>query len=236
MSLSAMVQALMDVGATKEMVVAAIHAFETSAEEKAALQREGARQRKIRSREKLKSLYNNDAVTNVTVTPVTSVTETPSPLVPPNGFPTPLPITPLNPPIPRGERKARVTLAELSSDHIRDWLAKKRTQGRYIHHDEEFVLEQLHQYCESKGVKYDDYTAAYRNAFEWAKCIADAQRRAPQLGKPDFSAKPLADTRSPARRAADEAERIIAERRARREAESTSLGQSAAEGFTSGSG
>lgn len=70
-----------------------------------------------------------------------------------------------------GERKkGRVTLETLSVDHIADWLARKRAEGKYLHHDEHFILEYFRNYCKSKGKKYDDYTAGYRNAFEWDRC------------------------------------------------------------------
>ena len=66
--------------------------------------------------------------------------------------------------------KAKFTLEELSVDHITDWLAKKRAEGRYLLHDECFVLEYFKNYCVSKGKKYKDFIAAYRNAFEWEAC------------------------------------------------------------------
>lgn len=79
----------------------------------------------------------------------------------------------LNPELlPNGNstRKEKISLENLSIDHNREWLAEKRIQGRYLLHDEHFVLEQFKQYCRSRGVKYKDYVDAYRNAFEWEKC------------------------------------------------------------------
>lgn len=61
----------------------------------------------------------------------------------------------------------KVSLSELSVDHIKDWLAEKRMHGKYIHHDEQHILDIFKNYCESKGIKYANYIAAYRNAFEW---------------------------------------------------------------------
>ena len=61
----------------------------------------------------------------------------------------------------------KVSLQDLSTDHIRDWLAKKRSEGVYLQHDELKILETFKNYCLSKGKKYADFTAAYRNAFEW---------------------------------------------------------------------
>ncbi|OJW21188.1 MAG: hypothetical protein BGO49_24555 [Planctomycetales bacterium 71-10] len=69
---------------------------------------------------------------------------------------------------PRGKR--RVSLDELSVGHVSDWLAKKRAEGRYGRHDEHFVLEYFKNYCQSKGKRYDDYVAGYRQAFEWDRC------------------------------------------------------------------
>jgi len=64
-------------------------------------------------------------------------------------------------------KKVKVSLDELSVDHIKDWLADKRIQGKYFNHDEYHILEVFKNYCESKGAKYANYIAAYRNAFEW---------------------------------------------------------------------
>lgn len=72
-----------------------------------------------------------------------------------------------SPPTPK---PPRVGLDDLSVDHVAGWLAEKRGQGRYVHHDEHFVLEQFKTYCQSKGKRYADYVAGYRNAFEWERC------------------------------------------------------------------
>lgn len=73
--------------------------------------------------------------------------------------------------IPIADKSARkVSLDDLSVDHNAEWLAEKRSQGRYTHHDEHFILEQFKQYCKSKGKKYADIISGYRNAFEWEKC------------------------------------------------------------------
>lgn len=70
----------------------------------------------------------------------------------------------------RTRKKSKITLDDLSVDHNAEWLAMKRCEGRYLLHDEHFVLEQFKQYCRSKGKKYADYLEAYRNAFEWERC------------------------------------------------------------------
>lgn len=67
-------------------------------------------------------------------------------------------------------RPKKVTLDDLSTDHIADWLAKKRTEGKYIDHDEHFILDYFKNYCRSKGKTYADYASGYRNAFEWDRC------------------------------------------------------------------
>lgn len=69
----------------------------------------------------------------------------------------------------RGRAK-KISLKELSTDHIKDWLEEKRSQGKYKNHDPGDVLEKFKAYCEAKNPKYSDYVAAYRNAFDWDKC------------------------------------------------------------------
>ncbi len=67
-------------------------------------------------------------------------------------------------------KKKKLPLAELSVDHVKDWLAGKRLLGKYLTTDEHHVLDQFKNYCESKGKKYENYVAGYRNAFEWDRC------------------------------------------------------------------
>lgn len=66
--------------------------------------------------------------------------------------------------------KKRVSLEELSVEHIFDWLCQKRAANRYLEHDEVFILEYFKNYCLSKNKKYSDYVAAYQNSFEWKSC------------------------------------------------------------------
>ena len=73
------------------------------------------------------------------------------------------------------EKKKRVTLESLSVEHVAEWLAEKRIQGKYINHDEHFILEKFKDYCKSKGKTYVDYIAAYRNAFTWKECQPDSR-------------------------------------------------------------
>jgi len=108
-------------------------------------------------------------------------------------------------------RTPKTSLEELSVDHIARWLAEKRTEGRYVLHDEHFILEYFRNYCQSRGKTYEDYIAAYRNAFEWRECQPKHQLRA---GNSSLGI----DTRDPATRARDLGEQIIAQRKAVREA------------------
>lgn len=69
----------------------------------------------------------------------------------------------------------KVALEDLTVNHISDWLSKKRMEGKYINHDENHVLDQFKNYCESKGKRYANYIAGYRNAFEWDRCKPKAR-------------------------------------------------------------
>lgn len=115
----------------------------------------------------------------------------------------------------------KVSLDELSTDHISAWLIKKRAKGHYIHHDAELVLEKFKDYCQSKGKKYADYVAAYRGAFDWEKCrpapriITNPRKHGAGATAQMAGTINNADNRDPASRAHDEGQRIIAERRER---------------------
>jgi hypothetical protein len=61
-------------------------------------------------------------------------------------------------------------LEDLNVELILPWLTAKQSEGRYIGYDPKHVLEQFTNYCLAKNPDYDDYLAAYRNAFEWDKC------------------------------------------------------------------
>lgn len=67
----------------------------------------------------------------------------------------------------RQKKERTASYADLSVEDISDWLAEKRKQGKYINHDEYFVLEQFKLYCESKSPKYTNYRSALMKAFEW---------------------------------------------------------------------
>lgn len=60
-------------------------------------------------------------------------------------------------------KKPKISLNELSVDHIAEWLNEKRSQGYYVDIDERLVLESLKDYCKSHKKRYTDYVAAYRN-------------------------------------------------------------------------
>lgn len=79
--------------------------------------------------------------------------------------------------------RTRPTLEELSLNHVGDWLAEKRAKGKYLQHDEQFILDYFKNYCQSKGKPYADYVAAFRNAFEWDACQPDRQRKQASRGK-----------------------------------------------------
>lgn len=64
-------------------------------------------------------------------------------------------------------RSGKISWQDLTVDHIADWLAKKRSEGIYVDHDEHRVLEKFKNYCQAKAPKYKDYVAALRNSFEW---------------------------------------------------------------------
>lgn len=67
------------------------------------------------------------------------------------------------------EKIARVTLEELSIDHVSDWLEGKRVAGKYLTIDEHGLLEMFKNYCGAKNPKYRDYVAAFKNSFEWER-------------------------------------------------------------------
>jgi len=64
-------------------------------------------------------------------------------------------------------KNEKISLEELTVDHIQDWLIQKRVSGKYLTIDEHELLEKFKDYCLSKGKTYKDYVAAYRNAFKW---------------------------------------------------------------------
>jgi hypothetical protein len=72
-------------------------------------------------------------------------------------------------------REPRVTLEDLSIEHIADWLAEKRKKGIYVNHDAKAVIDGFKDYCLANGKIYIDYVAALRNAFSW-------ERFAPKAG------------------------------------------------------
>jgi len=75
-------------------------------------------------------------------------------------------------------KQRKISFEELSVSHIEPWLTEKRSQGTYIDHDPVAILEKFRNYCQSKGKKYADYVAAYRNAFEWESCQPKSTKQA----------------------------------------------------------
>lgn len=168
-----MIRALIDAKATPEMILAAVEAVEKAEDYKKQQIKENRKERNRRYYEKKQDVLNRlkasqDAETSKIPLPSSS------PLVPPLS-PAPLsppliPPTSSNPAQSLKRAKPKITLDELSVDHIRDWLAKKRMEGKYLGYDEHRILEVFKDYCKAKNIKYDDYTAAYRNAFDWERC------------------------------------------------------------------
>ena len=79
----------------------------------------------------------------------------------------------------------KVSLEELSVDHVMPWLMDKRAAGLYTTIDEHRLLEKFKDYCQSKGKRYKNYVAAFRNAFEW--------NNAPQTGGNEHGRKSKSD-------------------------------------------
>lgn len=63
--------------------------------------------------------------------------------------------------------KLKISLEDLSINHIEDWLIEKRVSGKYLTIDEYRLLEVFKDYCQSNNKTYKDYVAAFRNSFEW---------------------------------------------------------------------
>ena len=89
------------------------------------------------------------------------------------------------------KKKARVSLEELSTFHVRDWLEKKRSEGKYVNYDEEEVLEYFKNYCISKGRKYENYVRAYQNAFGWDRFEKKWGQREEKLSKHERAKRAL---------------------------------------------
>lgn len=71
------------------------------------------------------------------------------------------------PDIIKEKNKRKVTLKDLSIEHIEDWLNEKRSKGIFTDIDEHLLLEKFKDYCTSKGKTYKCYLAGFRNAFQW---------------------------------------------------------------------
>lgn len=77
--------------------------------------------------------------------------------------------------------RKNVSLKDLSIEHVADWLAEKRMEGKYVWVDEYALLEYFKDYCSSKGKTYKNYIAAFRNAFKWN--VVDTLTNNPAEGK-----------------------------------------------------
>jgi len=90
--------------------------------------------------------------------------------------------------------RQKVSFEELSVEHLSPWLEKKRAEGKYVKHDENFVIEYFKNYCESNGKTYDNYVSALKNAFEWDACQPKPEKNGNGATfKPSGPAKPLSD-------------------------------------------
>ena len=79
----------------------------------------------------------------------------------------------------KGEiKKNKISLKNLSVDHVADWLGTKRVSGVYTNIDEHRLLEMFKDYCTSKGRTYKDYVAGFRNAFEWSNAPRKGEKNA----------------------------------------------------------
>jgi hypothetical protein len=81
-----------------------------------------------------------------------------------------------------GEKKQKTGVEELSTDHVAEWLAKKRAQGKYLDIDEDRQLEKFKDYCRAKNPKYSDYVAAFRNSFDWREAAKHENTRTNHTG------------------------------------------------------
>lgn len=97
--------------------------------------------------------------------------------------------------------REKISFESLTIDHISDWLAEKRTTGRYLTVDEHALLEKFKDYCRANNKKYKDYTAAFRNAFDW--------NNVPTKGKKNETTRRMPTTAERLKAAGDEAVREI---------------------------
>lgn len=63
--------------------------------------------------------------------------------------------------------KTNIGYEDLQISDIQEWLTEKHVAGKYLTVDEHELLEKFKDYCRSKNPKYNDYIAAFRNAFKW---------------------------------------------------------------------
>lgn len=182
MSIVAMIEAMERAEIPAEQILAAVKAYSCNYE---AEKRERTRQRVAAHRQK-KSLKNNDLVTDVTVTSVTS----PPPLVPPlEGFPTPLPKSPPIIPPTNTSKRARGYSQRFESLFWQHYPLKENKQAAFIAFqkiqeeiDDDTIAGTVKLYAEHARISGRDYCHAttWLNQRRWendySALIADARR------------------------------------------------------------
>ena len=97
-------------------------------------------------------------------------------------------VTSKNEIVPReiSPKQKSVTLDDLSVDHVAEWLAEKRSTGRYRDIDEHALLEKFKDYCLAKNPKYRDFVAAFRNSFGWESAPRTGKNNGSRQQKPTY--------------------------------------------------
>lgn len=169
MIIATAVKHLIAAGISGDKLIAAIADMEATISQNSPIEK---RKQKDRERKAIKRL-STDSAENAEMSDKEN-----APLNPPlDGFPHLSLIPPLYPPQKKNRERERISLNELSIEHVSGWLEEKQASGVYVGYDPGFVLEQLRDYCRSSGKTYKDYAAAYRNAFAWEKSKPQTQRK-----------------------------------------------------------
>lgn len=83
-------------------------------------------------------------------------------------------------------KQKSVALADLTVDHVAEWLAEKRSTGRYRDIDEHALLEKFKDYCLARNPKYRDFVAAFRNSFGWESAPRTGKNNGTHQQKPTY--------------------------------------------------
>ena len=97
-------------------------------------------------------------------------------------------VTSKNEIVPReiSPKQKSVTLDDLSVDHVAEWLAEKRSTGRFRDIDDHALLEKFKDYCLAKNPKYRDFVAAFRNSFGWESAPRTGKNNGSRQQKPTY--------------------------------------------------